>query len=170
MTEVIGKMKDFLSKKGGVKIAVAVGVVGIMLIFISDFIPKDKSIAEYDTGDADTQEYVDKAEAEIREVVRSITGESSPTVYITASSGISKVFAVEVESEDSSRKEKTVIIKNSGGEQTGLLIRQTQPVIQGVVVVSEGAANPVIKEKIISAVKTAFDISSDKVCVVSKYK
>lgn len=167
MDEFADRLRSFLSGKAAVKMAIAAGFIGMFLIFVSDFLPEKKE-QEFDS--ADTQSFVDNAELDIAGVVRSITGEKSPAVYITAGSGVSKVYAVEIKSSDSSREEKVVIVKDSDGDQTGLLIRETQPIIQGVVVVSERAGDPIIREKIISAVKTAFDIPSSKVCVVAKYK
>lgn len=169
MTELGEKIKEIFSSGKGMKIAVAVGMIGIILIFISDLIP-EKSEEKCNISETGAQYFIEAASEEMKKVVSSITGEANPTVYITADSGISSVYATEIRSDDSEREEKVIIIKNSAGDQTGLLVRQIQPEVKGVVVVSSGAGDPVLKEKIISAVMTAFDIPSSKVCVVSKYK
>ena len=165
--EYAEKIKSFLSSGKGIKLAVLLGVAGIIIIFVSSLVPEKKtSVSE---NNSDIQSFVSSAAMEIENVVSSITGEKSPVVYITAESDVSKIYAVEKSADEKSTEEKVVIIKNSDGDQTGLLLNQIQPEIKGVVVVSSGADDPIIREKIITAVKTAFDIPSNKVCVVSKY-
>lgn len=167
MDEFSDKIKRFLSEGRAVKVAAVLGFAGILLIFLSGVFPKDKATSP--NNSFDLQEYVSLATEETEKVVSSITGEKSPIVYITAENSIEKQYAFESKTKGDSMEETVVIIKNSEGDQTGLLLNEFQPRIKGVVVVSSAADDPVTKERIISAVRTAFDIPTNRVCVVSKY-
>ena len=56
-------------------------------------------------------------------------------------------------------------VEDADGNQHALTITQTHPEIQGVVVVSAFADNPAVREKLLTAVCTALNLSSARVCV-----
>ena len=47
-----------------------------------------------------------------------------------------------------------------------MTVTKTQPKVKGVVVVSRMAGDPAVQEKLLTAVCTALDVSTAKVCVV----
>lgn len=67
------------------------------------------------------------------------------------------------QSSQSSEKEVTVI--ESGGSDEPLIISEIMPEIKGVVIVCRGAADPLIREKIVMAVRTALSVSAADVFV-----
>ena len=71
------------------------------------------------------------------------------------------------EASSEERESTHVLFEDSQGNQQPLTITQTQPQVQGVVVVSAFAEDPATREKLVTAVCTALDLSSAKVCVVS---
>ncbi|SEF82100.1 stage III sporulation protein AG [Caloramator fervidus] len=63
-------------------------------------------------------------------------------------------------------KSLNVVIVNEGSGNKPLIVKQVNPTIGGVIVVAEGAKNPVVKEQIINAVKTCLNIPASKVSVL----
>ncbi len=171
-----GLQKAF-SREKGLKFAVALGILGIALIFLSSLFSaaKEKKTSEPQGGAASfPQESCERdLEQELSRIVRAITGEEAPEVLVTLESGRKYVYAEDEKTnsrEDSGensgeRETAHVILKNSDGGQQALTVTEIEPEIKGVVIVSRYAGDPVIREKLTNAVKTALDISSARVCV-----
>jgi len=68
-------------------------------------------------------------------------------------------------SENTDQKE-VVLIKDSAGQESPVLLTEETPVVGGVVVVAEGAGDPDIKEKMVSAVESALAIPPHKIEVL----
>lgn len=164
-------MADLLKDKK--KLIVILGMVGIVLIFISTIFDGEETETEVIVEEVFClDDYVTNLEEKLSAIVSAITGESSPCVMITAVSSGEKVFAYDsyVSSSDSSTTEEDtyVIVNQDDGSDTLVEITELEPEIKGVVVVSEFADNIIIKEKILNAVTTTFGLSTNQVCVVSK--
>lgn len=62
-----------------------------------------------------------------------------------------------------------VVLKADGtGGETPVVAQEYKPLIQGVLVVAQGADNPKIKAKLLTAVSTILDLESHKVDIQSK--
>lgn len=173
--DLMEKMKEKLS--GKTKIILILGLIGIGLIFISNFFTTGNNTPlQADTAEFSLEKYIADTEQRLSQIVSSITGEKEPQVMVTAESTIKKIYAVENRTSDKKsgeehESEETYVMgKGSGGSQNPIKLTEEQPVIKGVVVVSVYGDNYIVKEKIIDAVKTSMGLSSGKVCVVSKYK
>lgn len=169
------KISSFLSGKNSMKIILILGFLGIALIVGSEFFTSKQSAKPEEPKS--TVDYAQVLEAKISAVVTAITGEQNPQVMVTLESSSQFVYAKEnreKNSENGSEKaekeseEKYIIVKNADGDQEALLVTELQPEIKGVVIVSRYAGNSAVKENLINAVKTALDLASNKVCVVSK--
>lgn len=171
--------------RGGI---IILGLAGIALIYLSTlFSPKKevKSEKKIDTEVVITaEEYESKQEDKLARIVSAITGEENPAVMVTLENLGEVIYAVDEKkrtdkSEQFKDNEKNlqeqkeekengyVIIKDSQGNQQAIKISEIQPVIKGVVIVSKYADDVFTQEKIISAVKTAMNLSSSKICVVN---
>lgn len=171
--------------RGGI---IILGLAGIALIYLSTlFSPKKevKSEKKQDTEVVITaEEYESKQEEKLARIVSAITGEENPAVMVTLENLGEVIYAVDEKkridkSEQFKDNEKNlqeqkeekengyVIIKDSQGNQQAIKISEIQPVIKGVVIVSKYADDVFTQEKIISAVKTAMNLSSSKICVVN---
>ncbi len=167
-----GKIMEKLKGKTGP--ILVLGLLGILLIYFSGFFSTESTEpVKKDTFSLDV--YIESTELKIQNIVSSITGEKSPQVMVTAKSALRQVYAVEnntsekndAENTQSESEEKYVIIKNSKGEQQPVTVTEIQPEIKGVVVVSKYGSDFYVKEQIINAVRTALDLPTSKVCVVS---
>ena len=103
---------------------------------------------------AASAEYSQSLEQELSRIISAITGEKSPAVLVTledsgrslyAEDGRSTTQQGEASSEE--RESTHVLFEDSQGNQQPLTITQTQPQVQGVVVVSAFAEDPATREK-----------------------
>lgn len=164
-------------KEKGIKLLILLGICGIALIYLSTLFgngEKQESAPVKGEASDPAGEYEERLERELVRIVRAITGEEEPVVLVTLESSGRTVYATDEKTnshqedtgQSSEECEKThVILKDSGGAQQALTVTEIQPKVKGVVIVSRYAGNPVAREKLTEAAKTALDISSAKVCV-----
>lgn len=158
------------SKK--IKIIVAIGLIGIILIFTSNLFESDKQeTAKADTG-ISYEEYTDQLEKRLKSLISAIDGVGQCEVMITLENTTESVYAtdVEIKNGDNSldQKDKYVIYDSEKGE-TPVLIKEYLPKVQGVTIVCSGGENTAVKEKIIQSVTSLFNIPTNRVSV-SKIK
>lgn len=164
------------SKDRTVKFLVLLGICGIVLIFFSGLFGKSGSQQEplqEETSPANAEEYRRGVEQDISRIVEAITGEEKPAVLVTLESGSRYIYAEDEKNSSGTDGEKKseeeeknhVILKGADGAQHALTVTEMQPEIKGVVIVSGRAGEPAVREKLTNAVRTAFNLSSAKVCV-----
>lgn len=165
------RLKNLLKDKRFVRIALLLGMGGIGLIYLSSWsLPEPgaqqpEQAAETCAGDCQRQ-----LEEDLRRVVRAVTGEDSPEVMITLENAGTAVYAQDRRQsrQENGGEEETshVILEDKEGAQQGLALSQEQPLVKGAVIVSRGAGDPAIREKLVNAACTVLGISSARVCVV----
>lgn len=170
---------ELFRKEKAIGLVVALGVCGILLIYLSSLWGEpDESQEQTLSSEATSEEYKMALEADVKRIVEAITGEESPTVVITLGDNGHSLYASderyntqssgeEGTSSEEERETTHVLLEDAQGNQSALTVTQTQPEVQGVVVVSRFAENPSIQEKLLNAVCTALDLSTAKVCVTS---
>lgn len=122
------------------RVIIAAGILGIALIFISNYIGADTrgkddkfSVTDYST----------KIEGDLESVITKIQGAGKTRVLLTMENSVEDVYL-----SDSATKTKEI-----------------QPRIRGVLIVCEGGDEPVVVERVTDAVCKALNISTAKVCV-----
>jgi len=155
-----------------VRAAVILGMAGIVLIWLSSLAPGKETEPESQESAAqltDTQ-YRRQLEEDLCRIVRAVTGEKEPQVMITLENAGSGQYATdrkESTQEGATQRESAyVIVKDSGGAEHGLSLEQRQPQVLGVVIVSRGAGDPAVREKLVNAARAVLGVSSGRVCVV----
>lgn len=171
----IDKMKvsvqKIFSKEKSVKLLIILGICGIAMIYLSTLFDSDEKVAtetqpapQFSTADCER-----RLEQELSRIVSAITGEESPAVLVTLESTGETVYAADERTESSESRAESetshIILKGSDGGQQALTVTEIQPNVKGVVIVSSRAGDPIVREKLTDAVKTALDISSARVCV-----
>jgi stage III sporulation protein AG len=180
-----GLWRSLVGADRKIRIILAVGLSGMLLILISslftDTPAKSAGAAKSATETTDAQ-YVVQLEERMLRLVASIDGVGKANVLVTLESGREYVYARELKSsssrsasyeggqpsksEESANGEQKYLLMDVNGGDQALLLTQVEPKIKGVVVVCEGAGNPVVSQRVISAVTTALGISSTRVCVI----
>lgn len=174
-------LKEKFTKKTGVIILVVVGIVGVLLIFLSEFInPGNTSSKENTTGNDYAAAYIDKNENRLEEIIGKINGVGRVDVLITVESGVENIYEtdnknsderVENQGQSSQTQINTdiesshVIIDSKTGGQEALLTKQLEPKIKGVVIVCDGGNSAEVKENIIHSVSTALGLPTNRISV-----
>ena len=151
-------------------------LLGISLIVVS--IPsgktkKNDTTTEQKQTEDSTDAYVKKQEQRLVNTLKQVEGVGKVKVMITVSS--SKEAIVNKDSpyeQNSSEKEKTIkedeetVLVEEDGKKVPYVIKEVEPVVEGVVVIAQGGNNDIIKNQIVEAVSVLFHISSYKVKVL----
>lgn len=167
------------------KVIIIACIVGIALIFLSSVIKNnsikiDKKPVQNEIA---PQQYALQLENSLTDIVTRIQGAGNAKVLVTLERGTQYIYATEEKKSNQTTEDKSdgaitkneandntenkyIIIKDADGGQKALAVTQVQPIIKGVVVVCDGGDNPEVEQNIISAVTTALDISSVRVCVI----
>ena len=123
----------------------------------------------------------DDLESKLKTILSKIEGAGDVDVMITfaASEQIEPAFNSNATKEETTEKdakggERTVTTSSenktmiTSGENKPVVIQTSGPEIKGVLVVSSGAKDPLIKENLYSAVQTALQVSGHQVEIYSK--
>ena len=172
----LGRLKGWLQKASKdrklTRIAVILGMAGIVLIWLSSLSPgKETDPAPTESGAGLTEaQYRRELEEDLTRIVRAVTGDQSPQVMITLEDSGAGVYAQDyAESSGGGSKERDssyVVLKDSGGSEHGLALQQRQPQVLGVVIVSQGAGNPAVREKLVNTARAVLGVSAGRICVV----
>lgn len=177
------KIKDFFMQVGPLRL-ILVGICGIFLVLVS--LPKtdgdneDKKTQKETTALVQQNEnevYVKELEKRLVETLEQVEGVGKVQVMITLLS--SKEIIVnkdnpyeesETQGETNSEKkvnqqEQTVLITEDG-EEVPYVIKEIEPEIGGVMVVTEGGGDPVIVSQVTEAVQVLFHVEAHKIKVL----
>lgn len=156
-------------------------VTGIILIAASYIWDEQAEPAE-SVSDAGTLLSADTRTLEQRlsEMVSRIDGAGRSCVMVTMDSTREAVYAQDLrETEDTSSssesgrttesgnisREQTHILMDRGSGEEPLVEKQIEPRVRGVMILCEGAENPVVEQRVTEAVKTVLGISASRICV-----
>lgn len=175
LTVPIGRLKTLFQGGKGVKVALALGLGGMLLILLSEWIPFGGETKQ-EVSVVTAEQYCEAVERRLGDLLEDMDGVGTCRVYVTLESSVEYVYATEQKenadtnkngeqiSEKADTQEKIVLIKGENGE-TGLLLTELQPQVKGVVVVCDGGGNAAVTERVKAVVTTALNISARRVCV-----
>lgn len=162
-----------------IKIFTLLGLIGILLIFLSTTNSFDK---KKDKEPLNNSSYLQTLESRVLKLVKGIDGVGKVNVMVTLEGGVEYVFAQEqknsadktedydgnnikkIQQSDDS-EEKYILVDGNSGKREALVKTELEPKVKGVVIVCQGADDPIVQNRILEAVTTVLDISSTRVCV-----
>ena len=159
------RIKTLLSDKSGrIKVLVALGIAGIILILISEtgFAgKKQEQTAVTKASSVDYSSYIEELSDSLSDVISSM-------VMITLKNTTESVFAKNTQNstDDSSvsQNDEYVIYDGENGDSP-LLLKEKFPEIEGVAVVCSGGDDIYVKEKVVKCVSALFGVSSNRISV-----
>ncbi len=173
--------ENFISRLKNPKLLLILGLIGILLIFLSSLgSDSDKKETTDSAGEISVENYRQSLEEDIAEMVSDITGSRKVTVVVTLESGIRYSYAdtreeissdkteKESQSTDTELKEGYITVKSASGGEEALLLKTEMPEIRGVAVVCERGDNEYINEKILNSVTAALNITSKRVYICGR--
>lgn len=162
----MGKIKDCISKlKSRKNIELYVALV-LCLVVVALYFLLPKFQQKTSQNDTVQQSYIAQMENKLVTVLGNIEGCGKVSVAISYSADGKKVYAYEIatKQEGNTTLQTSTLITVKGEP---LLVQTLNPQILGVVVVADGANDPLVRYKIKQAVVTLLDIDSCCVQVFS---
>ncbi|MTI48198.1 MAG: stage III sporulation protein AG [Firmicutes bacterium] len=170
-------------------------IIGVMiLIAASTFMDSDKE-KNVTTGNNNNEttsdkqstalidDYANNIEKKLKNILGMINGIGEVEVMVTLEDTAEKIPAIDTtESKETTNEKdaqggtrevikddltKKIVTSNGNGEESLVVIKEIKPSVKGVIVVANGANDPVLKEKIYRAVKTVLGIPGNRVEVFS---
>lgn len=170
MSEVSKRVEKILKNP---KFLVAVGLIGIALVFLSSFFGNDTEKVDSNENVYSPEKYCADLEQRVEKLVEHITGDKNATVVITVDSGKNYKYAdateytssnSDTQTSESSNKSYITVRTADGGEQA-LIVSETMPKVRGVAIVCDGGDDETISKSIENAVTAALDITSKRVYI-----
>ena len=175
------KLKSYLTLLQKPKVLIIVGVIGILLIFLSSFIGKSDSNGTDTLNEGfSVEEYKESIEENLKDIVKEISGDKKAEVVVTLESSIEYSYAditeeslsdksdASSQAAESQSKNEYIIIKDSDGSEKAVLIKAKLPEIRGVAIVCTDGDNELINLKITNAVTAALNITSKRVYICGR--
>lgn len=173
-------LEKLLKDKKLVRLMVVIGIVGVLIIFLSDFIGT-KETTNTKSNNINSDDYAEKLSHDIELLVKDITGDKKVSVLVTLENGTEYIYATQknvdtdvVENRGSSesynnqtsdKTEESYIIINTGSGEQPLLLSTIAPSVRGVVVACSSGGNKLIAEQLKTAICVLLDISERKVSI-----
>ena len=104
-------------------------------------------------------------EQRLEELLAQIEGAGAVRVLLTVDTGRETLWQTDVQSDTDSVREDTVILEDSGRNETGLIRRTTEPSYRGAVILCQGADAPSVKLAIVEAVRCVTGLGADQISV-----
>lgn len=166
-------LEFFKDKNNKIKVVVIVGLVGVLLIMVSEFLPKkDKDTGSIEKGATQSSAafitYKEETQKQLQKIISEIDGVGKCAVFVTFENTSESVYAYNSTLETNDKGEKKeydyVILNGENGDEP-MLVKEVEPTVKGVVVVCEGGDNSAVRSSIIDSVTSAFVISSNRIAV-----
>lgn len=193
MKDIFEKIKKHLLKmnnKEFINNLFIILIISVILLIVANVFlkPNNKNTnsteIDYDISyiNPNEEDYSNYLENKLVNILSKIEGVGNINVMVTLESSVEKISAtnstitkeetLENDSEGGTREvfreDLTTQVMTKGNDDSLLVVKEIKPAVQGVIVVAEGAVDPVVKEILYEAVKTALGIKGNKVQVYSR--
>ena len=161
--ELLSVFRSLQSSKGRTSLAVAVGVLAMLLLLLSELLPGgDTQKAAASTAQTATvSQYQTQLEQQLEGLISQLQGAGRTTVMVTLATGEETVYATDTQSGQTQSQETHVLLDD------GTALAQTvyYPQVCGVAVVCDGGGDVRVAARITELVRALLDISSTRICV-----
>ncbi len=167
-----------LWEKYGYKLFLFLGLLGVVLIYISE---TDYTRQKSTLANMTTEDYRLSLENSLTELLSQVDGAGKVKLMVTLESGEENVYAVQEksdsdeqtvmaqQSEQTRRRlsyENEIVMTDEGSGKRPVVEKVLQPSVQGVVVVCQGADDITVVSNITNAVSVVLNIPTNRVCVI----
>ncbi len=155
--------------KNGKKYALLImgALVGVALLIFGGGLDigsggKEGQIDAAEHGSA--EEYAKMLEARVAEICSQVKGAGEVSVFVSLKGGYRTVYAYDAQSGSYGYKSE-IVMSGSGSDKQAVITAYENPEIAGVGIVCRGAADDGVKNRIISLVAAALNVSTNKIFV-----
>jgi stage III sporulation protein AG len=151
MNDVLKEKIQLILVKNRINIILIMGAMGILLLSAEDLLPKDKKVI---SEEFTASQYQQEMEEQLESLLSMVNGAGKVKVMITLEGGKENIYAWQekksvdeksntASADDSFTKRETyeneIVMVTNGSEKTALIEKTMEPVVQGVVIVCQGA-------------------------------
>ena len=170
----------FRRKENFLKLIVAVGLAGMVLIFVSSWLKPqedsgsvDSTVSESD-GWENLEEYRANLTCELGNMIASIEGAGRTKLMLTIDGTVRSLYACDSDVQTNERsggeqqnneKKSYLVVRRKDGSEQAVTIGQLMPNVRGVLVVCEGGNDEAVASSIKEAVAAAVHLSPTHICV-----
>lgn len=167
----------FCPENRQVRMKMAAGLlIGIALLLCSRFVgegQKEQTVNENEqqtTGERAER----KLEAELERVLSQVAGAGQVQVLLTYATTAESTPAREEKIEESngnsgdtvSRESTVVLMENGSGGQSPIILTETAPQVEGVLIVAQGADDPVVCDGLSRAAQALLQVPAHKIAIL----
>ena len=98
--------QQFQGSKGRTTLAVFVGAIAMLLLLLSELLPKASSATVPAAKDTDARQYQTQLEEQLAELISQLQGAGKTTVMVTLTTGEETVYAVDTQTGELQRQEQ----------------------------------------------------------------
>ena len=161
--ELLSVFRSLQSSKGRTSLAVAVGVLAMLLLLLSELLPSGNTqkAAASTAQTATVSQYQTQLEQQLEELIRQMQGAGKTTVMLTLETGEETIYALDTQSGQAQSQETHVLLEDG----TALTETVYQPQIRGVAVLCEGGSDVRVAARITELLSALLDLPSNRICV-----
>lgn len=164
---------ELLKKDKKIALMLIIGLIGILLIAVSELIPKKENVEEVKSETEFVYKYETGVEERLCGIISKIDGAGRVEVMVTLKSSEENRYAFNTSSQsknddgltESKSENEYVIVDGASGDEC-VLVKTDLPQVQGVIVVCEGGEDNKIKNDITNAVSALLNINKNNISVL----
>lgn len=161
--ELPSVLRSLQNGKGRTSLAVAVGVLAMLLLLLSELLPgsSTQKTAVSAVPTAVVSQYQTQLEQQLEELISQLQGAGKTTVMVTLTTGEETVYAVDTQTGDVQQQETHVLL------QDGSALAETTylPQVCGVAVLCEGGGDVRVAVRITELLHSLLDLPANRICV-----
>lgn len=158
---------NFIKNNKKTFICFIAGLLGILLIFVSEVFPKNQKNNK--EKEKTYVSYSNETEEKLADIISAVDGAGKTKVFLTIEESEEYVYAQNVSSDrkdnTQENEDKEYVIVDGNGGKNGLLVKTVNPKIRGVAVVCEGGDDPAVQQRIYSCVSASLGISTARISI-----
>lgn len=161
--ELPSVLRSLQNGKGRTSLAVAVGVLAMLLLLLSEFLPgsNTQKAAVSAVPTAAVSQYQTQLEQQLEGLISQLQGAGKTMVMVTLTTGEETVYAVDTQTGDVQQQETHVVL------QDGSALAETTylPQVCGVAVLCEGGGDVRVAARITELLHSLLDLPTNRICV-----
>lgn len=155
-------------KTKATNLILAAGLIGMLLIAVSEWLPADSPDAKQTSADSlsqETTEYAADLEQRLEALIQQVDGAGQTQVMVTMSESSRTVYATDSSSDPDGALRQEHLLLDDGSDPPALVESEQVPQVQGVAVLCEGGGNVTVQSRVTQIVQVLTDVGANHITV-----